>query len=97
MNWIWGIGHSAWITLIALPLSFIPGIGGLFSLAFCIYIGVKGNELAWRNRRFESLEQFRDVQKAWTKWGVILLVVSLVIGISVGIAFVMMGARAPRA
>jgi hypothetical protein len=81
MNWIWGIGHSVWIALVALVAGFIPVIGGLVSLGMCVYLGMKGNELAWRNRRFESVEQFQAVQKAWMKWGLILLGVSILLGL----------------
>jgi hypothetical protein len=91
MNWIWGLGHSVWIALVALVVGFVPVIGGVVSLGFCIYLGMKGNELAWRNRRFESIEQFRAVQAAWTKWGIILLVVGVVLGILGAILLVSMG------
>lgn len=71
LSWIWAIGNSTWIGLLALisPISLIVAI----------ILGVKGNEWAWQNRKFESVEQFKAVQKAWATWGVILFILSLVI------------------
>ncbi len=58
LNWIWGIGNSVWIAFVVLVLGLI----------WQIYLGVKGNELAWQNRKFESVQQFKDTQAAWSKW-----------------------------
>lgn len=71
LSWIWGIGHSVWIALLAL-------IGPL-GLIMMFVLGVKGNEWAWQYRKFESVDQFKAVQKAWAKWGVILFILELVL------------------
>jgi len=94
LNWIWGVGNSVWISLLMWVfgfLNFIPGLGLLAGLGFQIYLGIKGNELAWRNRRFESIEQFRAVQATWTKWSLILLVAGFVLGILGAIAIMSSG------
>lgn len=65
LNWIWAIGNKTWIGLLCL----IPYVGFIFS----IYLGIKGRELAWRNKRWESIEHFNRVQKKWTAWGVFLI------------------------
>jgi hypothetical protein len=65
----WSIAHSVWIGL----LCFVPYVGWVMS----IVLGVKGSEWAWQNRRFSSIEEFRDVQRAWMVWG---------IGINVGVS-----------
>ena len=77
LNWIWAIGNSVWIGLLALV--------GPVSLIMAIILGIKGNEWAWKNRKFSSIEQFKAVQKAWAIWGVVLFLVS--IALSVAIAF----------
>lgn len=74
MTWLWGISHNVWISL----LSFVPFV----NLFIWIYLGIKGNELAWQNRKFESVQQFHEVQKKWTQWGVGLLIVSAFIFIA---------------
>jgi len=71
MNWIWAIGMQTWIGLLAL----VPYAG----LIMAIILGVKGNEWAWQNRKWESVEQFNAVQRIWTIWGVALLLVGCVI------------------
>ena len=43
----------------------------------CFVLGAYGNEWAWRNKRWESVEHFHRVQATWAGWGaVITLVVS---------------------
>ena len=78
LNWIWAIANRTWIGL----LCFIPYIGFLFS----IYLGVKGRELAWRNKRWDSLEHFNRVQRRWSVWGLIIVVGIAGIGIIAAIA-----------
>lgn len=68
LTWIWSIGNSVWIGLIAL-------IGGPVTLIIAIALGIKGNEWAWQNRRFESVEHFKEVQRKWAIWGIIIVVI----------------------
>jgi hypothetical protein len=74
LHWIWAIAHSAWVGFVL--AFFLNPIGA-------IYLGIKGNELAWQNRHWDSIEQFQETQKAWTKWGVIVLIASVAIWIVV--------------
>ena len=71
LNWIWGIGNNVWISFVVLVLPLI----------WNIYLGVKGNELAWLNREWESVEQFKQTQAVWSKWGWIIFIVQLVLTI----------------
>ena len=64
---IWGLSHRVWLSL----LIFIPYIGLLVS----IYIGIKGRELAWKNKRWESVEHFNRVQRSWSIWSAIIAIV----------------------
>ena len=57
MNGIWAIGMRTWLGLLA----FVPYVGLIMS----VVLGVKGNEWAWQNRRWESVEQFNKVQRKW--------------------------------
>lgn len=70
--WIWGIGNKTYIGLLYLALYLlilIPIFGFLVLLAFSIWMGIKGNEFAWKNCNWDSLEQFEDKQRQWTAWG----------------------------
>jgi hypothetical protein len=75
MNWIWAIGMNTWIGLLAL----VPYVG----LIMAIILGVKGNEWAWQNRKWESVDHFNKVQSIWVKWGIAILIISAVIGMIV--------------
>lgn len=79
LTWIWGCPNRVWIA-VWLGLAFvgvacIPGMPpggllGLANLAFGLWLGEKGHELAWRNRRFQSLEAYRQTMQVWNKWGI---------------------------
>lgn len=77
LNWIWAIFNKTWIGLLAI----IPYIG----LIFAIYLGVKGRELAWKSKRWDSLEHFNRVQRTWSKWSLIVVIIP-VIGILAAVA-----------
>lgn len=88
LNWIWAIAHNYWLGL----LCFVPCVG--FIMQF--YLLFKGNEIAWQNRRFDSVAQFREVQHKWMLWGVGITVVSCVLyGIFTAIA-IATGGVAPQ-
>lgn len=65
LNWIWAIGNRTWIGLLAL----VPYVG--FGVA--IWLGIKGREMAWRAREWESVEHFNRVQRSWSRWAVGLM------------------------
>ena len=71
LSWIWGIAHNVWISLLCFCLGLI----------WMIVLGIKGNEWAWQHRQFDSIEQFKETQAAWSKWGWIILAIQVVIGI----------------
>ena len=73
LNWIWAIGNRTWIGLLAL----IPYVGFIMA----IILGFKGREWAWKNKQWESVEQFNRVQQKWSFWGVVLTVGVFAIGI----------------
>lgn len=63
LNWIWGIGNNTFVAL----LMFVP----FLNLVMPFVLGAKGGEWAWRNKRWESLEQFQRVQRRWAVWGLV--------------------------
>jgi hypothetical protein len=77
LNWIWAVSNRAWIGL----LVFVPYVGILVSF----YLGFKGRELAWRGKKWDSVEDFNRVQKSWSKWGVIVTLASVALGIVLGL------------
>jgi len=61
---IWAITNQVWIGLFA----FVPIIGTVMGFV----LAAKGNEWAWKSRRWHSIEQFKDHQRAWTKAGLFI-------------------------
>jgi hypothetical protein len=64
LHWIWGVGNSTFIAL----LMFVPPL--TFVMPFVL--GAKGSIWAWRNRRWDSVEHFRRVQRKWAIWAVVV-------------------------
>jgi hypothetical protein len=75
LTWIWGIGNNTFVALLAL----IP----VLNLLMSVVLGFKGNEWAWKNKKWESVEEFHRVQRLWTKWGVIVWLVGALFFITV--------------
>lgn len=71
LSWIWAIGNSTWIGLLAL----IPYV----NIVMMIILGIKGREWAWKNTHWDSVEHFNRVQAKWSFWGVLLFVSGIVI------------------
>ncbi len=65
----WAFAHGlAALGLLGIFLILLtPCIG---PLVFAIFLGNKGNELAWKNRPFESIQDFHKTQRAWAFWGI---------------------------
>ncbi len=75
LNWIWGLGNSTPIALLA----FIP----FFGFIWIFVLGAKGSAWAWRNRKWESVAHFRRVQRTWAFAGLGVLVVSILFFIGI--------------
>jgi ribosomal protein L40E len=46
-----------------------------------VYLGFKGNKLAWRGKKWSSVEHFQIFQKQWTSWAVKLTVAVVGVGV----------------
>jgi len=66
-GWIWGLSNRTYIALLTL----VP----LVNWVMVFVVGFKGNEWAWRNKKWVSVEEFKQVQRSWAKWGLVLLVI----------------------
>jgi hypothetical protein len=71
LNWIWSIGNNTPIGLLAL----VPYLG----FVVCFVLGFKGREWAWRNKRWESVAQFNEVQRKWSITSVIFLLAAAIL------------------
>lgn len=71
LNWIWGIGNKTYIAFLAL----IP----LINIVMMIILGLKGNKMAWKNKEWESVEHFKEVQKKWNLTGIVAFGIYIII------------------
>jgi hypothetical protein len=77
LNWIWGIGNRTYIALLCL----IPFV----NLIMIFVLGAKGNEWAWRNKRWESIDAFKRTQRKWVwAW---LIIIGIAILLSAAVSF----------
>jgi hypothetical protein len=70
LTWIWGVFNGVLISL----LCFIP----VFGIVWAFVLGAKGKEWAWRNKKWGSVEQFKNTQRPWDIVGIILFAISMV-------------------
>lgn len=69
-GWIWAVSNKTWVGL----LCFIPYLGIIVKF----YLGIKGRELAWQNKRWDSLEHFNSVQRKWSLWALLIPGVAII-------------------
>jgi hypothetical protein len=74
LTWIWGASHRVWISF----LVFIPFV----NFFFWIYLGIKGNELAWRADKWESVGKFLETERKWKLWGIIFFILGVLLTLS---------------
>lgn len=73
MTWIWGIANKSYLTLLAL----IPGFGFIWAFV----CGLKGNEWAWKNKKWTNVEEFSRIQQKWSIFGSIIISTILIFSI----------------
>lgn len=66
LTWIWGAYHRVWRSF----WIFLP----LLNYFYWIYLGLKGNELAWRKNRWRSVSEFLAFQRKWRNWGIAIFI-----------------------
>jgi len=81
MSWIWGLRNKTYIAL----LSLIPVV----NIVMAFVLGANGSGWAWKNKKWDSAEQFTRVQGLWSAFGwglfagyavaLVLLVIALVV------------------
>jgi serine/threonine protein kinase len=61
--WLWT--NKVWVGL----LCFVPAIGFLMG----VVLGAKGNEWAWKSRRWRSIDHFKRHQRGWAVAGIFVM------------------------
>lgn len=78
LSWIWAIGNRTWIGL----LFFVPIIGIAIPFVLLFY----GREWAWKNKNWNSVEQFNASQRLWSIFGFAFCLLIPIAGILAAIA-----------
>lgn len=93
LNGIWGLCNGCWwifaINLVINFLSIIPFVGYItpfIGLGWGIACGINGNKWAWKNRQWNSVQDFEHTQHQWAKASLIVFLVLICIGIIWGIS-----------
>jgi hypothetical protein len=66
---VWGVYHRSWLFL----LRYVP----FLSWVWWIIMGIKGNEWAWKNNQWESVERFKRAQARWKPVGILCFILNL--------------------
>lgn len=74
LSWIWGIGNKSFKTFFAL----IP----YFGFIWMFVCGAKGNEWAWENKKWASVEDYNNTQRKWAIIGNSLAILSLILALT---------------
>lgn len=77
LSWIWGIFNKSYISL----LVFLP----ILNIIIPFYLGANGNEIAWRNRSWSSIDEFKAEQRKWSIGG---WIITILIGLSIVLRFI---------
>ncbi len=80
MPWLWPFTNHVWIGL----LCFVPQIGWLMAIA----LGSKGNEWAWKSKRWRSIEHFKAHQRGWAIAGILFGIPFSLIAWGMAFAFI---------
>ncbi|HLP88386.1 MAG TPA: serine/threonine-protein kinase [Nostocaceae cyanobacterium] len=64
MPWLWMWPNYVWYGLFC----FVPQVGWIMTL----FMGAKGNEWAWRSRKWRSVQHFKDHQRGWAIAGILI-------------------------
>lgn len=72
-QWVWGLANASYLTFIV----FVP----VLNWVWVFVNGAKGNEWAWRGKKWESIEHFKRTQKIWSRiaWAIVLFVLFVAI------------------
>ncbi|MBR1460967.1 ribonuclease G [bacterium] len=88
LNWIWGVIHKKYITLLIIPASIVPIIG---PLAMSIWFGFVGNRWAWESKDWTSVEEFNEAQKFWVRLWLVLFIFGIIFVVNVFFLFAFIG------
>ncbi|MCH8115655.1 MAG: zinc ribbon domain-containing protein [Chloroflexi bacterium] len=79
---VWGIfsGVPLAALMLAIYLPFFPiWLRSVVWMGGSLYLGFRGNELAWRGKKWRSVQHFKSVQHRWLIWSIGLNLFGLIL------------------
>ena len=68
---VWGLFSGVPFTGLLFAAAFLPSTAQLLiMITASLFLGFKGNELAWRGKKWRSVEHFNSFQQQWTSWSI---------------------------
>ena len=77
---VWGIFSGVPFTALLFGVAFLPiQFRLLVVVSASLFLGFRGNELAWRGKKWRSVKHFNSVQRIWAIWAISLSLVAIVL------------------
>ena len=68
---VWGLFSGVPFTALLFAAAFLPSTAQLLiMISASLFLGFKGNELAWRGKKWQSIEHFNSFQRQWASWSI---------------------------
>ncbi len=83
----WTAAHRLWLFFAVLLATCLIPFTVIIGFAVSLYLGFKGNELAWKARTFDSVKQFKETQRFWSICGMLIIVLSIVVIVAIGLFY----------
>ena len=68
---VWGLFSGVPFTGLLFAAAFLPSSAQLLIMIIAsLFLGFKGNQLAWRGKKWQSVEHFNSFQQKWASWSI---------------------------
>lgn len=89
-TFLWGISNDVYESL-AIFVVIIPFVGWIAGVFIAIWLGLKGNEMAWKKKKWDSVRDFNMAQSSWNKAGWVTFIVLILSSVIYFLLFVVIG------
>lgn len=68
---VWGLFSGVPFSGLLFAAAFLPSTAQLLIMIIAsLFLGFKGNQLAWRGKKWQSVEHFNSFQQKWSSWSI---------------------------
>lgn len=90
MHFFWAIANRVWWVPVVVVICVIGTAASvainILGGVMLVVLGLGGYKMAWRARKFESVEQFRETMRVWDIWGIALAIFNVVVAVIVAMS-----------